>query len=118
MTNLPDIGAIERLNDDCFCFSLDAEALAHALDAELGAAGLAALVRERCPSIFAARPVFVSALQLQRIAQVVRAVESVVATFLYADAVGLPTVRRCWCMARAAASALRQWSSDARMVYA
>ena len=85
MTNLPDIGAIERLNDDCFCFSLDAEALAHALDAELGAAGLAALVRERCPSIFAARPVFVSALQLQRIAQVVRAVESVVALPAYRE---------------------------------
>jgi hypothetical protein len=70
---------IEQLNRDCFCFSLDRDALAHALDAELGQPGLSGLMRERCPSVFAAQPVFVAAPQLQRIAQVVRAVESVVA---------------------------------------
>ena len=70
---------IEQLNRDCFCFSLDRDALAHALDAELGQPGRSALMRERCPSVFAAQPVFVAAPQLQRIAQVVRAVESVVA---------------------------------------
>lgn len=74
---------IEQLNRDCFCFSLDAGALAHALDAELGAPGLAALLRERCPTVFAAQPVFVAAAQLQRMAQVVRAVESVVALPAY-----------------------------------
>jgi hypothetical protein len=70
---------IEQLNRDCFCFSLDREALALALDAELGQPGLSAMVRERCPSVFAAQPVFVAASQMQRMAQVVRAVESVVA---------------------------------------
>jgi hypothetical protein len=70
---------IEQLNRDCFCFSLDREALALALDAELGRPGLPAMVRERCPSVFAAQPVFVAASQMQRMAQVVQAVESVVA---------------------------------------
>jgi hypothetical protein len=70
---------VEQLNRDCFCFSLDRDALALALDAELGQPGLAAMVRERCPSVFAAQPVFVAASQMQRMAQVVRAVELVVA---------------------------------------
>jgi hypothetical protein len=78
---------IEQLNQDCFCFSLDREALAHALDTELGQPGLSALVRERCPSVFAAQPVFVAAAQVQRIAQVVRAVESVVALPAYREQV-------------------------------
>lgn len=41
--------------------------------------GLSEMVRERCPFLFAAQPVFVPAPQLQRMAQVMRAVESVVA---------------------------------------
>ncbi|MBE0550428.1 MAG: hypothetical protein IH627_22760 [Rubrivivax sp.] len=87
---------VERLNSDCFCFSLDRAALAHALDAELGQPGLAALVHERCPSLFAAQPVFVAAPQLQRIAQVVRAVESVVALPAYREQVlaGAPAMAR------------------------
>lgn len=78
---------IEQLNNDCFCFSLDPDALARALDAELGQPGLSALMRERCPSVFAARPVFVAAPQLQRIAQVVRAVEAVIALPAYREQV-------------------------------
>ena len=73
------MSGIEALNDDCFCFSLDHDALSHALDAELGSPGLSALMHERCPTLFAAQPVFVAPSQLQRIAQVVRAVEAVVA---------------------------------------
>ncbi len=83
MTSQAATAAIEQLNRDCFCFSLDRDALAYALDAELGTPGLAALLRERCPTVFAAQPVFVAAAQLQRIAQVVRAVESVVALPAY-----------------------------------
>jgi len=85
VTSSAPTAAIEQLNRDCFCFSLDREALAHALDSELGQPGLSALMRERCPSVFAAQPVFVAAAQLQRIAQVVRAVESVVALPAYRD---------------------------------
>lgn len=70
---------IERLNRDCYCLSLDRDALAHALDAEFGSPGLAELVHSHCPSVFAEQPVFVAAPQLRRIAQVVKAIESVVA---------------------------------------
>lgn len=87
MTTATPAGAIEQLNQECFCFSLDREALARALDVELGQSGLSALVRERCPFVFAAQPVFVAAQQLQRMAQVVRAVESVVALPAYREQV-------------------------------
>lgn len=70
---------IESLNRDCFCFTLDPGALAQALDSELGQEGLSDLVRERCPYVFAAQPVFVSAAHVRRIGEVVRAVESVIA---------------------------------------
>ncbi|BDI03473.1 hypothetical protein [Sphaerotilus microaerophilus] len=70
---------ITSLNRACFCASLDPAALSRALDAELGRPGLAALVRERCPYLFAAQPVFVAPEQVLRMAQVVRAVEAVAA---------------------------------------
>ncbi|MES2972326.1 MAG: hypothetical protein V4757_01900 [Pseudomonadota bacterium] len=73
----------DALNRECFCFSLDDAALARALDSELGQPGLSAMVRERCPYLFAARPVFVAAPQLRMMEQVVQAVESVVALPAY-----------------------------------
>ena len=81
------MSGIEALNDDCYCFSLDHDALSHALDAELGLPGLAALMHVRCPTLFAAQPVFVAPAHLQRIAQVVRAVEAVVAMPAYREQV-------------------------------
>ena len=75
------------LNSACFCFSLDEEALARALDSELGQPGLSALVRQRCPFLFAAVPVFVAAAQVQRMTQVMQAVESVVALAAYREQV-------------------------------
>ena len=73
----------QALNNGCFCLTLDSDALAHALDAELAAVQLSELVRERCPYLFAARPVFVAASQLDRMAEVIRAVETVVALPAY-----------------------------------
>jgi hypothetical protein len=78
---------IDVLNSACFCFSLDGEALARALDSELGQPGLSAMVRQRCPSLFAAVPVFVATPQLHRMAQVMQAVESVVALPAYREQV-------------------------------
>ncbi len=69
----------QALNRDCDCASLDRAALAHALDAQTGG-GLAALVAERWPHAFAAEPVFVAPGALERIADVVHAVEAAVAT--------------------------------------
>ena len=80
-----DAQQFEALNHECFCFSLDREALAGALESELGQPGLSALVRERCPYVFAAQPVFVAPQPLRRIAEVVRAVEAVVAMPAYRE---------------------------------
>lgn len=75
----------EALNAACFCISLDEAALGRALDAELGEPGLAALVAARCPYLFSARPVFLSATRLRQIADVVCAVEAVVAQPAYRE---------------------------------
>ena len=70
---------LEWLNSQCFCLSLDARALQRALESELGAPDLVQLVAERCPYLFSAQPVFVSGAHIARMAEVIRAVESVVA---------------------------------------
>ena len=87
---------IDALNSACFCLSLDPDALARALDSELGQPGLAQMVRQRCPFLFAARPVFVARSQLQRMAQVMQAVEAVVALPAYREQVlaGAPAIAR------------------------
>ncbi|MGK2954020.1 MAG: hypothetical protein ACSLEZ_16745 [Thiobacillus sp.] len=79
--------AIDMLNSTCFCFSLDGNALARALDSELGQPGLSEMIRQRCPYLFAALPVFVATPQLHRMAQVMQAVESVVALPAYREQV-------------------------------
>jgi hypothetical protein len=92
----PRLGTIDSLNRACFCVSLDQDALARALDLELGLPGLSEMVRQRCPFMFAAQPVFLAAPQLLRMAQVVQAVESVVALPAYRDQVlaGSPAIAR------------------------
>ena len=87
LPSVPAPAAIAQPNSACFCFSLDRGALQRALDSELGQPGLSELVAERCPYLFAAQPVFVPAPQLQRMAQVVQAVESVVALAAYREQV-------------------------------
>lgn len=87
---------IDVLNSACFCFSLDGQALARALDSELGQPGLSELVRQRCPFLFSAVPVFVAAPQLHRMAQLMLAVESVVALPAYREQVlaAAPSIAR------------------------
>ncbi|MDL2353950.1 MAG: hypothetical protein QFF03_01700 [Pseudomonadota bacterium] len=55
--------ASSRLNDSCHCVSLDIDASHAALASALGTPELVTLVEERCPFLFAARPVFISAEQ-------------------------------------------------------
>lgn len=78
---------IEALNTDCFCVSLDAEALARALDADPLAGGLSKLIAERCPHLFAALPVFVSRRHVDEMAKIIRAVEEVAGFPSYREAV-------------------------------
>ena len=77
------VQAIELLNSKCFCISLQEGALRLALKEELAAPDIVAMLEERCPHVFSARPVFLSASQTERMAQVVRAIESVVAMPAY-----------------------------------
>ena len=74
---------IETLNTECFCVSLDPAALRRALEADPAACGLHQLIEERCPHLFAAMPVFVSREHVDAMAQVIRAVETVVALPAY-----------------------------------
>ena len=75
--------AVELLNSKCFCISLQDGALKQALKTELAAPEIFSLIEERCPHLFSARPVFISESQAGRMAQVVRAIESVVALPAY-----------------------------------
>lgn len=77
----------ERLNAACFCSSLDPAALELALSGEFGDGQLAALVKERCPYLFAARPVFMSQSRADLIGDVVAAIESVIAMPAYCELV-------------------------------
>jgi len=79
--------SVQALNSECFCISLDTDALGRALESEMGQPGLLELVKERCPYLFAARPVFVSPAHLARMAALVQAIESVVALPAYRAAV-------------------------------
>jgi hypothetical protein len=79
--------AVAALNRDCFCISLDHDALSKALDSELGQPGLAALVQERCAFMFAAEPVYLAQAPIRAMQQVIEAVEAVVALPAYRAAV-------------------------------
>jgi hypothetical protein len=79
--------ASERLNSKCFCITLNEDALRLSMTTALGSHAIAELVEETCPYLFSARPVFISGEQTERMASVVRAVESVVALPAYRDRV-------------------------------
>ena len=77
---------IETLNRDCFCVSVDSDALRRAIEADPAAHGLHRVIEERCPHLFASLPVFVSSRHVDAMAAVIRAVESVAALPAYRDA--------------------------------
>ncbi|MEO8728033.1 MAG: hypothetical protein ABI410_01565 [Rhodoferax sp.] len=79
--------SIEVLNNECFCISLDTSALRRALESEIGEPGLFDLIQQRCPYLFATRPVFLSQEHMLRMARMVQAIESVVALPAYRDEV-------------------------------
>ena len=81
----PSPPSMEVLNKECFCISLDASALRQALESEIGQPGLFDLIQQRCPYLFATRPVFLSREHMARMAQLVQAIESVVALPAYRE---------------------------------
>jgi len=94
---------IEKLNSDCFCISLEPDALRRSIDAQ--SPGLSALIAQRCPNLFAALPVFVSRRHVDAMAAVVAAVE---------EAVGLPGYREA---ALAHAPAIARHDPGARSAF-
>ncbi len=79
--------AVAALNSSCFCISLDTEALRSELGTDPGTREVYPLIEQRCPHLFATMPVFVSRPQLDAMAAVVRAVETVVAMPTYQELV-------------------------------
>jgi hypothetical protein len=86
----------ERLNSNCFCTSLDGNALKQALSTELGEPAVFELVAQRCPFLFSSRPIYIADSQTQRMAEVIGAIESVVAMPAYRAQVlaGAPAIAR------------------------
>jgi hypothetical protein len=76
-----------RLNASCLCVSHEREALVQALAAGSGDAEVSRLIAERCPHLFSRQPVFVSHQHAERIAQLIGAIESVIALPAYRAAV-------------------------------
>jgi hypothetical protein len=89
LSPLADVATAQALNSNCFCTGLDEAALRAALELEvgLGQPGLFELVQQRCPHIFSAQPVFVARRHLQRMADLVRAVESAASLPAWRDTV-------------------------------
>ena len=75
--------SIEVLNRTCYCLSLDEMALRRSLDADLGMRGLSSTMVETHPHLFASVPMFVSRAHVEGMAQVIGAVEAVVATPMF-----------------------------------
>ena len=70
-------GRAERLNRGCFCISLDRSKLSAALDREVGETGFAAAFMATHPTLFSNVPVFVPSDTLDKIRQVIAAIEAV-----------------------------------------
>ncbi|MBI2310944.1 MAG: hypothetical protein HYU77_00365 [Betaproteobacteria bacterium] len=69
----------ESLNRDCHCIGVDLDALRAELERDIAQRGLSQSLVQSHPHLFSAAPVFVAREHLQRMAQIIAAVESVVA---------------------------------------
>jgi hypothetical protein len=78
--------AVEALNAQCRCVTVDLAALHAAVEARLRATGLPADLATSHPNLFSQTPVFLCAAHAQRMAAVVRAVEAAIALPAYRKA--------------------------------
>ena len=78
---------IESLNSNCFCVSLDTDALKREFESDEETRSVYPLILEKCPHLFAAMPVFVSRHHLERMAAIVRAAQTVIALPAYRELV-------------------------------
>lgn len=75
------------LNRDCHCISIDADALRRELEQDAENRDLYHSIIESRPYLFSASAVFISRLDVERMAAIIRAVESVVALPSYRETV-------------------------------
>ena len=78
---------VESLNSNCFCISLDADALKREFETDSETRSVYPLILEKCPHLFAATPVFVSRGHLDRMTDIVRAAQTVIALPAYRELV-------------------------------
>lgn len=81
------VNGIETLNSDCYCITLDSDALRREIESHTDTHDIYPLILEKCPYLFAASPVFVSQRHLQQMTAIIRAAEAVIALPAYRDAV-------------------------------
>ena len=86
MTGSNQTDAIEWLNTDCFCVTVDGAALQSALDADAATRGLYESLRHTHAYLFAHAPIFVSRDNVTAMERLVAAVEAVVAQPGYREA--------------------------------
>lgn len=79
--------AIEALNRDCFCVSVDKQALHSELEALLDGHGLSGALADSHSNLFSALPVFVSRRHLDQVASVVASISEVTQLPAYRAAV-------------------------------
>src|SRR5512147_781270 len=66
----------ERLNRECFCITLDRDALCDALEREVGDAEFCATFIRTRPHLFSNAPVFISESETIEMLRIVRAIEA------------------------------------------
>ncbi|MBK6726059.1 MAG: hypothetical protein IPG63_02175 [Xanthomonadales bacterium] len=81
------IPAADRLNRDCQCIGTDVDALRAQLEHELGARGLREPFVQTHPHLFSPLPVFVAPAHTEAMRHIIAAVERVVATAAWREAV-------------------------------
>jgi len=79
----PPLNTVERLNEGCFCRTLNAERLREQLESDPGLAGLAQNIAQTRPHLFSSTVVFVSPATAATIAAAVAAIERVIALSQY-----------------------------------
>lgn len=77
----------ERLNAECFCITLEWDALCRALDREAGDPGFCSRFIKPRPHLFSKSPVFLAQIDIVAMLRVVRAIEAVSQLPGYRDAV-------------------------------
>ena len=77
----------ERLNQECFCITLDRDALCHALEREVGDPDFCATFIKSRPHLFSNAPVFLSESDTGGMVRIVNAIEAASRSPAYQEAV-------------------------------